>query len=148
VDELKIIDNVLEGAVKICRIMGTGIIEGIFLDFCCFSFKFPGRGVCHVDPTIVVVAPPPLTIVVGTSGRGRSRTVFCCCCCRCPSYLCMCVCVSASGYGGVTVKHVIPIASAPLNDIPSIPWGSYYYPSGPLVGRARGVFNLACVSWM
>ncbi len=69
-DELKIIGNVLEGMVKICRIMGTSIIEDIILDFWCFSLKFPRCGVCCIDPTIAVVVPPPSLIVVGTSGGG------------------------------------------------------------------------------
>jgi hypothetical protein len=73
-DELKIIGNVFEGMVKICRIMGTGNIEDIIVDFWCFSFESPGRGVQRIDPTIAVVAPSPLTIVVGTGG-GRSRSV-------------------------------------------------------------------------
>ncbi len=74
-DELIIIGNVLEELVKICHVMETGIIEDIILDFWCFSFEFLWCGVHHVDPTIVVVAPSPLMIVVGPSGRGRSRIV-------------------------------------------------------------------------
>jgi hypothetical protein len=75
VNELKIIGNVLKEMGKICRIVETGIIENIILDFWCFSFKFPGRGVCCIDPLIAVVVPSPLMIVVGTSGGGRSRSV-------------------------------------------------------------------------
>ncbi len=71
-DELKIIGNVLEGTVKIYRIMGTGIIEDNILDFWCYSFGFPG---CGVHRVIAVVAPSPLTIFVGTSGGGRSRSI-------------------------------------------------------------------------
>jgi hypothetical protein len=41
-DELKIIGNILEGTVKICRIMETGIIKDIILDFWYFPLNFPG----------------------------------------------------------------------------------------------------------
>ncbi len=51
-------------------------------------------------------------------GEGGAPPTAARCLCVC---VCMCVCCKASGYGGCPVKHAIPIASIPPNDIPSIP---------------------------
>ena len=40
--------------------------------------------------------------------------------------VCVCLCSGLRLWDG-TVKHAIPIARAPPDDIPSIPWGSWYY---------------------
>jgi hypothetical protein len=74
-DQLEMVRDMFEGAMKIDCVMRDGIIKSVILNALCLSLELSRQCVCGIGPLVAMITSTAMAIVIASAGWGMGMAL-------------------------------------------------------------------------